>query len=273
MKKIIFGTMLSVFALALVVGTASAATTIHVSNETELQTADVTAVVGDTILLTNDFGVSQRVEINSSDITIDGDGHTITASFPKTSNSNNSALGIYGDSITVMDLNVDGTGGFAWPLQLHGINIYVALDTLLDGVTVSNFGGSGIVVNGSTVTVNNITTSGNGWHGINVDQGGGVTTPAILTVTGFSSQDDALQIYVDDTSKDVSVIDTLSQYTFQHINLQGTHPNDRLYTLIGAPVSKDECKKGGWMTFVNPSFSNQGACVSYVQSNENAGKR
>jgi len=34
------------------------------------------------------------------------------------------------------------------------------------------------------------------------------------------------------------------------------------------PTSKDQCKDGGWMAFNNPSFENQGACVSYVQSNQ-----
>jgi len=43
--------------------------------------------------------------------------------------------------------------------------------------------------------------------------------------------------------------------------------------LVGPPGNKDECKKDGWKTFNNPTFKNQGACVSYVQSNEHAGKR
>ncbi|OGH48045.1 MAG: hypothetical protein A3A51_02625 [Candidatus Levybacteria bacterium RIFCSPLOWO2_01_FULL_39_10] len=43
--------------------------------------------------------------------------------------------------------------------------------------------------------------------------------------------------------------------------------------LVGPPTNKDECKKDGWKTFNNPTFKNQGACVSYVVSNENAGKR
>ena len=30
------------------------------------------------------------------------------------------------------------------------------------------------------------------------------------------------------------------------------------------PTSKDQCKKGGWKTFTNPSFKNQGDCVSFV---------
>ncbi len=39
---------------------------------------------------------------------------------------------------------------------------------------------------------------------------------------------------------------------------------------IGPPADKNECKNGGWETFNNPEFKNQGDCVSYVQSNENA---
>jgi hypothetical protein len=36
---------------------------------------------------------------------------------------------------------------------------------------------------------------------------------------------------------------------------------------IGPPVDKNECKNGGWMTFNNPAFPNQGQCVSFVVSN------
>lgn len=37
--------------------------------------------------------------------------------------------------------------------------------------------------------------------------------------------------------------------------------------LVGPPVNKDECKKDGWKTFNNPSFKNQGQCVSYTNHN------
>jgi YVTN family beta-propeller protein len=30
------------------------------------------------------------------------------------------------------------------------------------------------------------------------------------------------------------------------------------------PTDKDQCKKGGWQTFTNPRFKNQGDCVSFV---------
>ena len=37
-----------------------------------------------------------------------------------------------------------------------------------------------------------------------------------------------------------------------------------------APTIKDQCKNGGWKTFTNPHFKNQGQCVSYIQANEKA---
>lgn len=43
--------------------------------------------------------------------------------------------------------------------------------------------------------------------------------------------------------------------------------------LVASPTNKDQCKKDGWMTFNSPSFKNQGQCVSFVQSNDHAGKR
>lgn len=35
-------------------------------------------------------------------------------------------------------------------------------------------------------------------------------------------------------------------------------------------TDKNSCKNNGWMIFNNPSFKNQGDCVSFVQSNEKA---
>lgn len=40
---------------------------------------------------------------------------------------------------------------------------------------------------------------------------------------------------------------------------------------VGPPTSKDQCKNGGWQTFNNPAFANQGGCVSYVANHPSAG--
>jgi hypothetical protein len=39
----------------------------------------------------------------------------------------------------------------------------------------------------------------------------------------------------------------------------------------GGPTSKDQCKHGGWKTFTNPSFKNQGQCVSFVEHQKHSG--
>ena len=41
--------------------------------------------------------------------------------------------------------------------------------------------------------------------------------------------------------------------------------------LVGPPTSKDQCKHGGWQTFNNPSFKNQGQCVWYVNHHDGHG--
>lgn len=41
-------------------------------------------------------------------------------------------------------------------------------------------------------------------------------------------------------------------------------------TLVDTLTTKDQCKNGGWMAYTNPSFKNQGDCVSYVQSSDKA---
>ncbi|HEX8591247.1 MAG TPA: hypothetical protein VF696_00645 [Candidatus Paceibacterota bacterium] len=38
------------------------------------------------------------------------------------------------------------------------------------------------------------------------------------------------------------------------------------------PTNKDQCKNGGWKTFTNPSFKNQGQCVSHAQHERNANR-
>jgi hypothetical protein len=50
------------------------------------------------------------------------------------------------------------------------------------------------------------------------------------------------------------------------VAVDGVQFNDTTYNFeIGTrPTSKDECKNGGWATFNDPAFKNQGDCVSYV---------
>jgi len=41
--------------------------------------------------------------------------------------------------------------------------------------------------------------------------------------------------------------------------------------LVGPPTDKNQCKKGGWKTFNNPTFKNQGQCISFVEKHSGKG--
>jgi len=42
--------------------------------------------------------------------------------------------------------------------------------------------------------------------------------------------------------------------------------------VVTTPTVKDQCKSNGWKTFTDPTFKNQGQCVSFVQANSHAKK-
>ena len=219
------------------------------------------AVSGHVWTLQADCSSPAQIDVPEG-VTLDGGGYTISPSFAKTDNSNNAALGVLSDNVTIENLTVNGVNG----IKLHGINVYRATVVVLNDVTLKNNGRNGLVVNGSNVTVNNITTMNNGWGGIDVDMGS-VFSPAILTVNGTSIQTETsgLDIYVDNnTSTYNSVADTNSQY-FVTYNVKDT--GDAVYTLKSQ--AKAMCKDGGWATglYAHQNFKNQGACVSDVASN------
>jgi len=202
-----------------------------------IQAAIDASTNGDEIEIQSDITVGQQVNVNK-DVTIDGNGFTVSPNFGYTNNSNNSTFGIHSSGVTISNLTVDGASG----TNLHGINIYMVNNILLDGVSVLNNDKSGITVNGSIVTVNNITTAGNGWGGINVDQGVGVTTEAKLIIAGTSSHNEAAHIWLDDFRK--ATVDDTSPPQYQVTNGLG---NLRIYTLKNsnnASASLEQCRNG-----------------------------
>ena len=120
----------------------------------------------------------------SKSLTIDGKGHTISAADswrPTSTNGNaNHIINVVqpegGQAITVdiKNLTIDGKN----TKTKHGINVFtVASQTnkatvTLKDVTIQNCGTAGLVINNSTVTATNLTTSGNAWGAVNVDNSG-----------------------------------------------------------------------------------------------------
>ncbi len=232
-------------------------------NAVDVNGCDFDQTTPGTWSLTADCTANATIEVPANTV-LEGNDFTISASLTNTSY----VLGVTNaDNVTINDLTVDGTAG----IGLNGINVYQSENVVLNDVTTENNDKYGLIVNGSEVTVDNLTTSGNGWGGVNVDLGSGVTDPAVLTVTGNSTQSELVQIYVDDITKAVSVVDVNGQYIVSS-PITPT-PNDRLYTLKSDVVTKEGCKNNGYLNLTSQNgvaFKNQGQCVAAAVANDHA---
>ena len=128
------------------------------------------ATDGQTIELLDDVtvadstkGDTQGIITINKNIVIDGSGHTIT--FAQTTGDSQNASGINiesGAKVTLKNLILDAN-----KTAKHGINIFGG-DVTLDSVTVKNFTGYGVVVQGEAAATN-LATIDCGWGGVNVD--------------------------------------------------------------------------------------------------------
>jgi hypothetical protein len=244
------GLVLSAGGLSLTMaGSASATTLTAISG-------CVFAESGNVWTLQSNCNSTQEIVVPAG-VTLDGDDYTISPAFPKSGNSNNTAVGVLTNNVTIQNLTIDGTNG----PSLHGINVYNSTGVTLDEVTVKNMDHTGIVVNSSVVSVSKVTTVNNRWNGINVDQK--TSQAAILNIVGPMTQTDQYQTYVDDIRKSVTVNDFLHQYSVSH-----PHTTDALYTR--SATDKQSCKDDGWKLGLSAtqSFKNQGQCVSHFESGD-----
>lgn len=119
-----------------------------------------------------------------------------------------------------------------------------------------------VVVSGTTYflgcTQGVHTDLGNGWTHV-------VFTAADFAAAGIPTSgtlDDLMIIFDEGTDTPAGgTIGTPGQVAIDNISVNGD--------VVGGasqPTSIDQCKKGGWMTFQDPSFKNQGQCVSFVVS-------
>jgi hypothetical protein len=173
--------------------------TITVGNEADLQwyleyngnhLAD-----GVTIQLTGGtYIIDSALFIQNARVTLKGDGNTVirpSNSYQSTSLSNmGSRKYLISAEATAFDFTLDGvtldmTGYSGSDPLFGGLNIYKAT-----GVTVMNTavkgGGTGINMNGGSVTVSNFTTDGNqSWgYGIVMDNGAGIAPPELTVGEG-----------------------------------------------------------------------------------------
>ena len=170
-----------------------------------LKEAIEAAKAGTIVTLLKDVTVDLGTEKNNPALLIDkaidfnGNGKTITAKGDKEGIGH--VLGVQSSNVEINALTIDGNNGTA----RHGIQTYgEGSAATLTEVTVKDCYGYGIVANGSAVTANGLYTSGNGWGGVNVTKGSGVTAdPKFEFNYGDLQQDNPIQI--DNVDKTVEV--------------------------------------------------------------------
>lgn len=213
--------------------TANAATNVICTggcNSTQINAAITNAAAGDTLSLDGNVTLTQKMLINKQ-LTILGNNHSVIAS---SSSISGEAISLFGaNGVVISDLFVKGNGS----TNLHGINAFKG-SSVLDSVSISGFTKYGLLVNGSNVTVDSISTSANGWGGVDVNQSS-TSNPSTLTVNGTSLHTDignasfigVKHLFIDNATKPVSIVDTNNQYTVS------TFGNARFYELTPAPAA------------------------------------
>ncbi len=163
-----------------------------------LQAAIDDAESGDTITLLDnitaedveDAGKGTAAFTIPAGVTLDGNGHTITASATWT-DTNHPILGVTSGAqdvtTTIQNLTIEGNGKSG-----HGINVWNANNVAINAVEIYNCGTAGVVINNSTVTASGLQTSGSAWGAVNVDNGGSFT----LTGTG-NNFEESVQVYTE----------------------------------------------------------------------------
>lgn len=205
------------------------------------QDGDVVTLVKDVVVDADGKTDTQGILTITKDITIDGNGKTITAEnvsdTPSMINVESSA------NVKINDLILDGANKVK-----HGVNIYKATVTLND-VTVKNHTGYASVVNGSSLTVNGLTTSNNGWGGINVEGKAGKADLVVKDATITEQNSIKFEQTKPDSGNAGAVSATINAGDFKYIT-------------TGAGVKLDMVVKGG--TFATGEFAGAVNIADYV---------
>ena len=173
-----------------------------------------TANAGKTIYIENGtYNLPSQVRI-AQNITLIGESETDVVLQPAEGWENTTTSKGLSSVITVTngaDVNISNLtvkGGYNLAMSAgtdyaHGINVAQAGTVVISNVTASDNDGVGVLVNDSVVTLNNVSTSGNGWGGVNVDVVGRAwNVPAtVLTVDENCSFAEQLAIYCDEEAE------------------------------------------------------------------------
>lgn len=183
MKVVLFSIL--VLAVLLIIPNISNAAT-PIIDEDSLISAIDEATSGTTITLNDNIELSNPILIDGKTITIDGNGFKVEAASTWTSTSGNQTMFTSSNTGTKLTLkNITLQGG-----PKYGVQAYNGGAVVLNGVTINNCGFGGVLINGGTVTINNLSLGFNGTsanNGIEMDQGSNIQTEPVLVMDGTLS--------------------------------------------------------------------------------------
>jgi len=174
-KKIILFFVVLVSALLLNISVSNAAT-ISVNNEETLINAVNNLDDSENIIeLTENIVLTRPFEITGKTLTINGNGHTVsrldTNWTPNGSNGTLITAGLTGTKLTINNIILKDA-------QKYGVQTYNGAYVILNGVTLSNNGFGGVLVNGGTLEIRGLTLGKNGTpnnNGIEIAKGSSVS--------------------------------------------------------------------------------------------------
>ncbi|MCO5256894.1 MAG: right-handed parallel beta-helix repeat-containing protein [Lentimicrobium sp.] len=123
-------------------------------------------------------------------------------------------IGIGANNVSLSNLTVSGAQKVG-TANGSGINVYVATGVVFSNVESKDNQAAGFIINGSSATMTDVQTSGNGWYAVNVARGSGVTQMPDLTVN-TSSFGEAVEIMADADIPEANVT-----YNYQYVFVGG----------------------------------------------------
>ena len=205
-KLLVF--FIAIFAAMLILPNLSNAAT-SVTDESSLLSAISSVGDGETITLQNNITVTAPIVIQK-ELTIDGNGFTITGSSDWTSTSGNQTMFTAQFSAGKLTLkNVNLQNG-----PKYGVQSYDGATVILDNVSITGFKYGGVLANGGNVEVRNLHLGYNGTganNGIEIAKGSAATNNPTLTMNGVlttDSNENVVRIAENDSLTEFTVTNT-----------------------------------------------------------------
>ena len=185
-KIVLFLTLLMLVLLC-IPNISNAASTETATDESSLISAIQNVDDGGTVEIQNNITVTQPIVIQK-ELTIDGNGYTISGSTDWTSTSGNQTMftaQFIAGKLTLKDINLNNG-------PKYGVQSYDGATVILNNVSITGFKYGGVLANGGNVEIIDLHLGYNGTdanNGIEIDKGAVATNNPTLTMNGTLTSD------------------------------------------------------------------------------------